>query len=164
MILLYVLVGYIVSIWVLLRLIVPHLGFKRQPLSGNVTPSLTQKIADLQAVAASDRDYLDRAYSYVTNTYRGARLETVTKFWKAFQDPATIPPGFMPCNGQNYLLRLMLVKGGRFSEDDIKIKVVPFNFFIHQYLQVKVEGGWIDVDPWSAFKGMPVGTRSAYFG
>jgi hypothetical protein len=42
--------------------------------------------------------------------------------------------------------------------------VTPFNFFIHQYLRVHVDGEWMDVDPWSAFLGVPLGKKSSIIG
>ena len=73
-------------------------------------------------------------------------------------------PGFLPCTGQNYLLRTMLVKSGRFQESDIQIKVVPLNLSVHQYLKVKVGDSFVDADPWSCFLGVPLGKKSSIVG
>jgi hypothetical protein len=39
------------------------------------------------------------------------------------------------------------------------------NFVIHQYLQVKVDNGWIDVDPaGTGIRGKPLGKHLSWFG
>lgn len=155
---------YIAVVWVGLRLAVPNLGFRTSPLPDAVPPELTEAIARLDAEAADNADYLRKAYAYITARYQGSRLKTFTRFWVAFLDPLRLRPGYAPCTTQNYLLRLLLVRSGRFSEGDMEVRVVLLNGFIHQYLRVHVNGAWVDADPWSASLGVPLGGRSAYFG
>ena len=164
MIILYLALAYIFLVWIGTRLIVPHLGFGRDLLPSAIPPELEQRIRQLDRESTHNLDFLKKAYGFVTQTYTGSRIKTITNFWKAFRDPLHLKPGFMPCNGQNYLLRLMLIKSRRFNEEDIQVKVVPLNLFIHQYLRVNIDGHWIDVDPWSAFLGLPFGRRSALIG
>ena len=155
---------YLFFVWVVLRLIVPHLGFRREPIPGRLPELLAQKIASLDAAAADNLGFLRMSYKFVTSRYTGGRMKTIFMPWRAFGDVYTKTPGFLACNGQNFLLRTVLVKSGRFSEDDIRIRTVPLNLFIHQYLQVKVENKWIYVDPWSHFRGIPLGKKSAFIG
>jgi len=157
---LYILVAYVFVVWVLSRVLVPHLGFSRRGLPDFLPAHFQAEIFALDVAATDDADFLARAYGFVTAKYWGSRVKTLTHFWLAFTDPVGQPPGFMHCTGQNYLLRLILVKSGRFQESDIKIKVVPLNLFIHQYLQVKLGDRWVDVDPWSAFLHVPLGKKS----
>lgn len=157
-----ILLSYILLIWVLLRLVVPHLGVIKTPIPTTLPPNLARVIAALDAQATSDQHFLELAYSYVTTTYTGSRLKTVTQFWKAFQNPLLAQPGFLPCTAQNYLLRTMLVTSGRFVESDIEVRVMPFNFFIHQYLRITVGQRVLDVDPWAHFLGVPLGKRLAF--
>jgi len=164
MLFLWLLGSYLASTWILLRLIVPHLGFKKESLPNKLPLDFEAMLHKLSIESASNRDFLAKAYYYVTSHYRGSRIRTLANFWVAFQDPINHPPGFLPCTSQNYLLRLMLVKSKRFQESDIEVKVVPLNLFIHQYLRVHVDGEWIDVDPWSAFRGVPLGKKSAFIG
>ncbi|MCC2631064.1 MAG: hypothetical protein K0S38_873 [Candidatus Paceibacter sp.] len=160
----YILIAYLFVVWVLARLVVPHLGFRKQSLPDTIPEDLKRKIQELNAQAIDDLDFLKKSYEYVTNLYTGSRIKTITKFWYAFENPIGHKPGFMPCTGQNYLLRLMLVKSGRFQDNDIQIKTIPLNLFIHQYLRVKVEKDFIDVDPWSHFLNVPMGKKSAIIG
>jgi hypothetical protein len=155
---------YVFVVWILLRLIVPHLGFSREPIPESIPQELKEMI-DLYHQSSKDNfEFLQQAYKYVTSKYTGSRGKTIFQFWRAFGDVYTKSEGFLPCNGQNFLLRTFLVKSGRFSEKDIKIKTIPLNLFLHQYLQVKVGERWIDVDPWSHFLGVPMGKRSAFIG
>lgn len=158
------LVAYIIVVWIGFRLIIPHLGFSKEPVPQTISPGLAQKIEDLNKSSQTNYEFLERAYAYITSTYSGGRIKTITHFLRGFGDMCTKDPGFLPCTGQNFLLRTMLVKSGRFSEDDIRVITVPLNLFIHQYLKVKVDGKEIDVDPWSHFLGVPLGKHSAFFG
>ena len=162
MVIVYILLAYVLIVWIGTRLVVPHLGFTKDSLPQNIPSELEQYIQQLSSESVTNLDLLKKSYDYVTGRYHGSRVKTIMNFWKAFQDPITARSGFMPCNGQNYLLRLMLIKSGRFTEGDVQVKVVPLNLFIHQYLQVNVDGCWIDVDPWSNFLAVPLGKRSAF--
>jgi hypothetical protein len=156
--------AYLVLVWIILRLIVPHLGFRRRPLPDTLPQDFEAMLHKLSIESSNNRDFLAKSYDYVTSHYKGSRIRTLANFWVAFQEPVNHPPGFLPCTSQNHLLRLMLVKSKRFQESDIEVKVIPLNLFIHQYLRVHVDGEWIDVDPWSAFRGIPLGKKSAFIG
>jgi hypothetical protein len=164
MMFLYLVLTYVFAVWIGIRLVVPHLGFKRERLPSIISNELEQRIRQLNQESSNNLEFLKKSYGFITHTYRGSRVRTVTNFWKAFQDPLNMKPGFMPCTGQNYFLRLMLIKSGRFTEQDIQIRIAPLNFFIHQYLRIKVDGNWIDVDPWSVFLGVPLGGKCSLLG
>jgi hypothetical protein len=160
----FLVLAYLLFVWVGLRLTIPHLGFKKERLPTELPSNFSAEISRLDAEAADDMDFLKRAFEFVTSRYYGSRPKTVFYFWTAFQDPINHAPGFLPCTSLNYLVRVILVKSGRFRDADIQVKVIPLNFFIHQYLKVRVNNTWIDVDPWSAFLGVPLGKKSALFG
>lgn len=156
--------GYFIIVWVGVRLVVPHLGFRKNALPAELPAEFAAMVRRIDTEAADDFDFLKRAYAYVTSTYSGSRIRTLGNFWVAFEDPINHVPGFLPCTCQNYILRTLLVKSGRFQESEIQVKVVPLNLFIHQYLCVKIGSDTIDVDPWSAFIGIQLGKKSAFFG
>ncbi len=155
---------YFIFVFVLLRLTIPHLGFKKETLPEVLPSDFSKIITDISARSKDSLDLLKNVYEYVTAQYPGSRLRTITNFWVAYEEPVNHKPGFLPCTSQNYLIRLMLVKSGRFQEQDIKIVATPFNLFIHQYLKVKVGDIWMDVDPWSHFIGVPLGKKSSIVG
>ncbi len=161
---LFIVLLYIFFVWGVLRLIVPHLGFNKSPVPTTLPPELTEKIAAYNTVAVDDVDFVRLAYTYVTEKYTGSRIKTITQFWKAFQNPLIAPLGFLPCTGQNYILRAMLVTSGRFVDADIIVKTTPLNFFVHQYLKITADGKELLVDPWAHFLGIPFGKRMAFFG
>jgi hypothetical protein len=164
MIYIWILVTYVLTVWVGLRIIVPHLGFRKSALPESLPHDFAATIQRLSGESSDDYEFLRKSYEYVTSRYHGSRIRTLSNFWVAFQDPIEHAPGFLPCTSMNYILRTMLVKSGRFTEEDIEVKVIPLNIFIHQYLHVRVEDRKINVDPWSAFRGLPLGTKSAFIG
>lgn len=164
MLLLYILLIYILLIWVVARLVIPNLGFSKEPIPESLPLDLQQKISEFNQTANDNGGFLQLAYTYVTSKYSGSRLKTITQFYRAFGNTFEKSSGFLPCTGQNYILRTMLIKSGRFKDEDIQVKTVPLNFFIHQYLKVKVGDVYLDVDPWSNFLGVPIGRKSFIMG
>ncbi len=159
----WLILAYAFCVYVGLRLVVPYFGFQKSELPDETPQQLQDVMLRLERETEGQRAFLEGVYQHITKHYYGSRIRTITNFWRAFIEPWRIESGFMPCTGQNHLLRLMLVKSGRFTDDDIRLCAVPFNLFIHQYVQVKVNGAWIDVDPWAAFLGVPLGEKAAYF-
>jgi hypothetical protein len=164
MIFVYLLGIYLIFVWVILRLAVPYLGFFKTPVPEDIPLVLQKRINDWNRDAIDDRQFLTFVYEYITQTYTGSRIKTITHFWTAFQDPLQARTGFLPCTAQNFLLRTILIKSNRFTESDIQVKVIPLNFFIHQYLRVRIGSEVIDVDPWSHFLGVKLGEKSAILG
>ncbi len=158
-----ILIAYLLFVFVILRLFVPNLGFKKSPLTSSIPEDLENQIKKMNMQAKDDLDFLRQTYEYITGRYYGRRVETILMFWYAFETVLEYKPGYLPCTSLNYLIRIFLIKSGRFTEDDIKIKTVPLNLFIHQYLEVKVNGEWIFIDPWSAHLGIPFGKHSFLF-
>lgn len=160
----YIVSVYLFSIWVVLRLVVPYMGFKKTRIVESVPEYLSEAIEEIKANSSTQADALRHSYDYVVQKYYGNRMRTVLNFWRAFGSFENKSAGFLPCNMQNQLLRTLLVKSGFFMDSDIRIRVTPFNFFIHQYLQVRIDDKFIDVDPWSDFLGLELGKKSSWFG
>ena len=153
MIALYIISGYLFFVFVFLRLITPNLGFRVSPVPEKIPEHLEKVIQDLNSRASDDEDYLFKTYEYVTKRFVGNRPKTVTQFWKAFQDPLKQKDGFLHCMGQNFILRTMLIKSGRFREQDVKVKTEALHIFIHQYLLVHIGDCKMQIDPWKHFLG-----------
>lgn len=154
---------YVFIIFFILRLLVPYMGFGKTKIPKEIPDDLSDTIKDLNKNSTSDLDYLQNAYKYVTSKYYGSRFQTITKFWYAYKNVFNYKSGFLPCNGQNYLLSIILIKSGRFDAKDIKTRTVPLNFIIHQYLEVRVDDNWVNVDPWSKSLGKSFGQRAFLF-
>jgi len=130
---------YVFCTYVGVRLFVPYFGFQKSPVPRPL-PERVKRVVGEMSTGEGQREILEHTYRWVTTAYYGSRIQTVTNFWRAFQKPWEIESGFLPCTGQNHLLRCILIGSGRFSDDDIQVCAVPFNFFIHQYLRVRVGG------------------------
>lgn len=107
---------------------------------------------------------LQRAYEILDNRYWGQRWATLTRFPELFFTsetrlwPAT---GFMHCTNINRLLRSLLLASGYFREDDIRSRWTLIWFISpHQYLRVRAEGRWIDIDVWARVFGIRFGDHA----
>ena len=136
-----------------LRLVVPYLEFRKKPVPTTIPTELTEVIDRLNNESTNDEDFLYKSYDYVVSKYYGNHHKSITMFWKAFQNPFKQKDGFMHCMGQNIILRTMLIKSGRFRDEDIELKITGISGFIHQYLLVSIGDCVMKVDPWSHFRG-----------
>lgn len=163
---LYVVIAYVLVVFVLSRLVVPHLGFKEEKIEEPIPASLMDKINELKAKAKSHEDFLNLAYDYLGSRFRSERLNTFLKFNYLFKPLNQVwqMEGYLPCTIINYLLKIFLVKSGWFMENDLRRRHVFVNFVPHQYLQVKINGNWLDVDVGEKQRGLPLGKHLKYFG
>lgn len=147
-----------------IRLIVPYYGFGEEPpVPAEIPHYLQQEIKILNNMSASDEEYVRNVYDYIIHKFHGGRFKTLWFWHRAFDNLFTYKNGYLPCTKQNALLKIMLVKSGRFFEKDIKTQDVFLNFFIHQYLRVHLQGKWIAVDPAAHTMGIPFGKRAFIF-
>ncbi len=107
---------------------------------------------------------LKHAFNFVKNNvqpgnklfFRNLRRSFVNDIFKLWD--YIKKDGFLYCTQQNYLIRILLIKSGKFKEKDIAlITYIRKKFFIHQYMQIKINNKWIDVDVWFAHFGTPFG-------
>jgi len=155
---------YILLVQVGLHMIVPHLGFRKKPIPKKLPKELANQIYKLKATTDSDLEYVRACYKYITDHFYCGRLETLTKVQYTFHDVFDHVTGHLPCTLQNYLLRIMLIKSGRFRDEDIELETVPFNMIIHQVAKVKVNNKWIYVDPGGSNLGKEFGEAAKWFG
>lgn len=138
---------------------IPHL-FKKLPIP-TITSSGMQEAIALVASSQSQEEALERAFGVITTRYEGYRFHTYIFFWKAFQrNPNNIwdRTGFLHCTHLNYLLRILLVKSGWFTDHDIGIKLTNVYYYsIHQCLTLKIGDSTIALDPWGHVFGVPLG-------
>lgn len=159
---------YFLIVFVILRLITPFMGFWKPSLPKEMPEEIKKKVSELKTVSFNKQEYLKAAYNFVTKYWHAGRMDTVKYAPLAFRrnlKAILSSPGYAHCNTQNYILFLLLVESKFFKPEDITFHVVFFNFFIHQYLKVRVDGKWINVDPAGAsIRGMPLGKRIALWG
>jgi hypothetical protein len=141
--------------------------FGKNRLPANLNEEVDKAVRQIQRL--SDKESaLQKAYEIITTKYYGHRFKTLVKFPDIFSsglDDLWNRSGFMHCTNQNYLLSLLLVKSGAFTEDDIKRKwTMLWGVSPHQYLKVKLnDNKIIDVDAWSAHCGIKFGDHAHGF-
>lgn len=107
------------------------------------------------------KECLKKVYEILVTKYRGYRVKTYTKFFDVFKrDAGSLwnKNGFLHCTNINYLLRILLIKSDFFTENDIHLKWTQIWYISpHQYVQVHIDGAWINVDIWGYTHGIKLG-------
>lgn len=136
------------AVFVLSRFIIPHSGFEEEKIPEKLPETMLEKIREIKSRASDAERFLNLTYDYLGEKYRSERFNTIFKFHYLFKslDQAWQMSGFMPCTISNYFLKIFLVKSGWFEETDIRRRYVFVNFVPHQYLKVKINDKWLDID------------------
>ena len=144
------------------------MGFGKFRLPRQIPQKMKDKVAELENTSANSKEYLEAVYGFVTSRWHAGRLTTIYYAPLAFRrnlEKIWDTPGYAHCNTQNYILFVLLAGSKFFQEEDIEPICVFFNFFIHQYLKVKVGDDVIPVDPAGAsIRGKPLGEHIKWFG
>ncbi|MCK5319762.1 hypothetical protein KAJ61_00045 [Candidatus Parcubacteria bacterium] len=134
--------------------------FKKTSIPEQLPCEMQGIIVELKK-SSDKEDCLGRAYEILSKKYRGYRVKTYTKFFDIFsKDTAKIwqKNVFLHCTNINYIMRILLIKSGYFNEDEIKIKwAFVWCISPHQYLQVKINNHWINIDIWGNTFGIKFG-------
>lgn len=129
-------------------------------------PAEMQKVIDKFNNESSDNlDFLKKAYDFVDARYTSPTKEYLRQPGKLFvKDIDTIwnTPGYSPCDKQNYLVKVMLVKSGRFNESDVKLMLASCGMTPHYYLRVKLNSNYLDIDMWGAEHNYPFGSHASF--
>jgi len=116
-------------------------------------PSGMEDVIDELKILGAKEECLKRVYDILSEKYEGRRYLTYLKISSVFRKDANgfwKKQGFMHCTNINYLARILLVKSGKFSEDDIKLRwTLIWGVSPHQYLQVNIGDKWIKIDIWA---------------
>jgi len=138
-----------------------HYLFRKTTLPRDISGEICKELIQLQKTSTKDQ-YLKEAYHLITTRYESGRLNTILKIngllSSGVQDLWN-RSGFVHCTNQNYLLSLLLIKGGRFKESDIKLKWTLISYFSpHQYLRIRIGANrWVNVDCWARHYGVSYG-------
>ena len=158
----YIILLYFFLIFFVSRFFIPHLGFRKDKLPNKIPKSMENEIRKLKHISHSKHELLTKTYDFLSNRYYGARMKTITCVGYLFRDVDWTweHPGFLPCTQHNFMLRIFLIKSGFFMEKDIKVRHAFYEFDIHQYPQVRLDGKWVDVDLWGHFLGKEIGQHA----
>jgi hypothetical protein len=128
-----------------------HLAQTKNVLDKDIPQDMWEKIKTNNK-SETKLDYLKYSYYEVGNRYtsepRYYLREPYSKFWVTDVKEIWEGTADRPSTVQNYMLKLLLVKSGKFSEEDIVGINMYYGITPHQYLKVKINGEWIDVDVW----------------
>ncbi len=163
MIYLYIILIYIFFVFIFLRLIVPYSGFVEIKDYSPIPPKFINDIEKIYLKYPDNYDYLQNCYKYMTSKYYGSRYKIFTQYWKAFEKPFKYDHGFLPCNILNAQLIAILLYINKFKKQDIHTKMTFLNFFIHQFIEVKVGNNWVKIDPSYKTYGVPFGKSATLF-
>lgn len=108
------------------------------------------------------KEALRKAYEILTAKYRGYRFKTYMRFFDMFEtDIKTLwaKNGFLHCTSLNFLLKELLKRSGKFTDQDFKTRWTLIWFISpHQYLHVQVDNGeWVAIDMWGKAYGIQFG-------
>lgn len=162
-----VLILYLILILIVARMVLPFLGFRKYHPPKEIPPEVLQTILDLEAQSHDQRSYLEGVYKFVQSRWHSARFKTVTELPLAFRKDLSLlwrQPGYAHCHTINYVFYTLLARSKYFTPDDIRFRHKLFNFMIHQYLRVRVNGKWLDVDPSLVFLKFGIGSHAGFFG
>ncbi len=134
--------------------------FATTPLPQEPPEEMRALLADLKR-SSDQMDCLRKAYDLLNKKYRGHRVKTYTNILDVFQkDISTFwnTTGFLHCTNINYVMRFLLIRSGFFKESDIRLKwTLIWYISPHQYLQIKTNGAWINIDVWAHAYGIRFG-------
>ena len=138
---------------------IPNL-FSKKPIPEKIPDSM-QKVVDVLKRCRSKEECVRKAYDSMHEHFQGKKWATWIKFWEIFTwDPNILWPqgGFVHCTNMSYLLRVLLVKSGKFKDDEIILKnAVVYYYHPHRYLKIDVGDKVIDVDVWGSYFGVSFG-------
>jgi len=158
--------GYFVFMFLVTRFIVPHLGFWKDSLPKEIPSSLMFTIRDLKKKNNSGEKFVRAAYGLLQNKYHGSHALTFLRPDVVFSrnlDRMWSRSGYLSCNQINWILYIMLVRSGFFSESDVRFRcTMTPRFMIHQYLEVRLRNKWVSVDVWASRFGRKFGEHFGF--
>ncbi len=146
--------AYFVFMFLITRFIVPHMGFWKSGLPKNIPASLDAKIHELKRKNKSSESFLKAVYDLLRKKYHGSHALTFLRPDVVFSrnlGRMWARSGYLSCNQVNWILYIMLVRSGFFSEGDVRFRcTVTPRLMIHQYAEVRLRGKWTPVDVWAS--------------
>ncbi len=149
-----------------LQRLVPHY-FQKEPISQITNRNLLHHINQIKSLPTA-QDAINYALEVLATKYESKSFESVIYLHKLFdRDPNKLwtRSGFMHCTQQNYLLRILLVKGNKIADQNIQLGYsYVWHVSPHQFLIVHYKGQDIALDPWNYGRGANVGKFATGFG
>lgn len=167
-----IIIGYFFLIFVGLRLVVPFLGFGQYRPKVELPSEIKEVVRNLENSVKTEQEYLQAVFNIVME--KNNTQWQHTRFQAAFKIPRLFVSDlkeiwetkkFVYCTAINFVAYAFLVGSKYFKPEEIRARHTFVNMVIHQYLQIKVQGLWVDFDPaGSGIRGKPLGTHLSFFG
>jgi len=163
---LYIFYIYAFIVFFLSRLMIPHLGFKKEILPEKIPKSMDIKIDEIKNESKNSIDFLTLSFIYLGKRYKTRRVSILFHLPSLFKglDSVWQRAGYIPCTQGSYVMRIFLVRSGFFVDSDVRVKYTVLNFLIHQYLEVRIGKEWFDVDVGEFQRGIKLGSHKGIFG
>lgn len=149
-----------INLFKLLMKSIPNM-FEKRPIPDNSPKALKSVIKKVSKEKTKELA-LKTAYKELSKEYWGGNINTISRFLDFFHyriKELVKKKGFLHCTNLDYLLRFILIKSGKFAEEDIFLSIQWIGgWFPHQYLTVKVsKNKTINVDLWGKRYGIKFG-------
>ncbi|MBN2457791.1 hypothetical protein JXB31_01525 [Candidatus Woesearchaeota archaeon] len=152
--------------FVVSRLLVPFLGFSKEPMPKTIPAQIKKKIDEIKRRTKSKSEFTKESFYFLSKRYKSLWFHTLIRMDIVFLrdlEKIWVQKDFLPCNSHNYLLRIFLVKSGYYDDNQIEIRHGFLNFGIHQYLRVYDGKKSFDLDLWGNTIGVPMGRHASMF-
>jgi hypothetical protein len=158
--------AYFVFMFFVTRFIVPYMGFWKERLPSKIPSSLDLKIRELKKNNKSPEKFVRAAYDLLRRKYHGSHALTFLRPDVVFSrnlGKMWARSGYLSCNQVNWILFIMLIRSGSFSENDVRFKCAfTPRLMIHQYAEVRLKGKWTPVDVWGSRYGRKFGEHFGF--
>jgi hypothetical protein len=130
-------------------------------------PTSLQKAINRLKRCKSRQECLEKAYFLLAEKYEGSRMKTYLLIHRLFTqslDDIWTVKGYAHCTSINFVMRVLLLKSGHFNEYEVQNRW-SFVWYVspHQYLRVRTDKGWVNVDVWSKRFGTKLGSYAHGF-
>lgn len=133
----------------------------------NLLPEEMEKVVNQLKQSLNKEDCLRKTYDILIKKYHGCHFKTYLKLYEVFSSDIYKlwkKKGFMHCTNINYVMRILLIASGFFKEEDIRLKwTLIWYVSPHQYLQIKINGKWLNIDVWAYAHGIKFGDNAHGF-
>lgn len=143
-----------------------HDLFHKDKIPTKLPEDMQRIVSRLKKIKSKER-IVKEAYKILTRKYRGYRILTYLRFYNAFDglDRLWGRRGFIQCHHFTYLMRILLVRSGKFKDSDVKLMVTTIWYSSpHQFLRIRIgRRKYIDVDMWGKVYGVKFGNYAHGF-
>jgi hypothetical protein len=132
--------------------------FSKQEIPKEI-PAGMQEIVNKLKKCKTKEECLKTAYDELTKSHSGSMygvwkyfptlfIRNINKLWKRKK---------LVCTNLTYLMRVLLIKSGKFTEKDVKYQTKISIIRPHVFLRANVGDKWVNVDAWGKANGIPFG-------